>query len=153
MREKDVPEVMGFEFKARTNTSIMYIVGGKEERELEVQMGRVSDTQGASLTQPQPTQLTRSSLSPGARDQRGGQRGGQRLPPHQGRAATQDGGHAQAHHAAEDGPGIQPPGGPPGVPTRQVGGTLAPMHTPTHAHPCTHPCHREHKHADMWNSS
>ena len=51
----DAVKQMGFEFKARTNTSIMYIVGGKEERELEVHAGRVSDTQGASLTQPQPT--------------------------------------------------------------------------------------------------
>ena len=54
----DAVKQMGFEFKARTNTSIMYIVGGKEERELEVHARRVSDTQGASLKQPQPTQPT-----------------------------------------------------------------------------------------------
>ena len=41
----DAVKQMGFEFKARTNTSIMYIVGGKEERELEVHAGRVWDTQ------------------------------------------------------------------------------------------------------------
>ena len=67
----DAVKQMGFEFKARTNTSIMYIVGGKEERELEVHAGRVSDTQGASLTHNRsPHSSPRSSLSTGARDQR-----------------------------------------------------------------------------------
>ena len=67
----DAVKQMGFEFKARTNTSIMYIVGGKEERELEVHAGRVSDTQGASLTHNRsPRSSPRSSLSTGARDQR-----------------------------------------------------------------------------------
>ena len=48
----DAVKQMGFEFKARTNTSIMYIVGGKEERELEVHAGRVSDSQGARSLSP-----------------------------------------------------------------------------------------------------
>ena len=54
----DAVKQMGFEFKARTNTSIMYIVGGKEERELEVHAGRVPDSGRLTHTQPQPTQLT-----------------------------------------------------------------------------------------------
>ena len=50
----DAVKQMGFEFKARTNTSIMYIVGGKEERELEVHARRVSDTAHARSLPPTP---------------------------------------------------------------------------------------------------
>ena len=66
----DAVKQMGFEFKARTNTSIMYIVGGKEERELEVHARRVSDTQALHSHNRSPHSSPRSSLSTGARDQR-----------------------------------------------------------------------------------